>query len=185
MAAFSGFITGTCSVNNGSKNVTITLLDPTSSDPTEIASGTAIFINNFPPVEAVSGSGLALEITLAENWPHASQTSQPFTTIYTIEGLRDAVQRSRNATETYVAFATSFETLLTSTDPTVTIGTPPNDVTVTPYGYLAQQFNLFYGLTTASLITSTSTYNLDDILTTTGYTASGDGGSGDWKQSGS
>ena len=47
MAAFSGFITGTCSVNNGSKNVTITSLDPTSSDPTEIASGTAFFLGGF------------------------------------------------------------------------------------------------------------------------------------------
>jgi hypothetical protein len=184
MAAFSGFITGTCSVNNGSKNVTITVLDPTSSDPTEIASGTAIFIDNFPPVEAVSGSGIALEITLAENWPHATVTAQPFTTINTIEALRDAIQRARNSTDTYVAFATSFETLLTSTDPTVTVGTAPNDVTLTPYGYLAEQFNLFYGFTTDGLIASTSVFTADTVLTTTGFTTAGDGGGGQWIQNG-
>jgi hypothetical protein len=84
MAAFSGFITGTCSVNGGTKSVTVTL-DAGSSAVEEVASGTAIFINNFPPVEAASGSGTT--ITLAEDWPHANQVGEAFTTIYTIEGL--------------------------------------------------------------------------------------------------
>ena len=130
MAAYSGFITGTCSVNSGTKNVTVTL-DAGSSAIEEIASGTAIFINDFPPVEAVSGSGTT--VTLAENWPHANQTGEAFTTIYTIEGLRDASTYARQAATSSLTLASSFETLLTSTTPTVTIGTAPNGLTLTPY----------------------------------------------------
>jgi len=142
MAAYSGFITGTCSVNSGTKNVTVTL-DAGSSAIEEIASGTAIFINDFPPVEAVSGSGTT--VTLAENWPHANQTGEAFTTIYTIEGLRDASTYARQAATSSLTLASSFETLLTSTTPTVTIGTAPNELTLTPYQYLVDQFNASIG----------------------------------------
>jgi hypothetical protein len=142
MAAFSGFITGTCSVNGGTKSVTVTL-DAGSSAVEEVASGTAIFINNFPPVEAASGSGTT--ITLAEDWPHANQVGEAFTTIYTIEGLRDAATFARQASTESLALASSFEELLTSTTPTVTIGTAPNELTLTPYQYLVDQFNVGLG----------------------------------------
>jgi len=142
MAAFSGFITGTCSVNGGTKSVTVTL-DAGSSAVEEVASGTAIFINNFPPVEAASGSGTT--ITLAEDWPHANQVGEAFTTIYTIEGLRDAATFARQASTESLALASSFEELLTSTTPTVTIGTAPNELTLTPYQYLGDQFNVGLG----------------------------------------
>ena len=142
MAAFSGFIKGTCSVNGGTKSVTVTL-DAGSSAVEEVASGTAIFINNFPPVEAASGSGTT--ITLAEDWPHANQVGEAFTTIYTIEGLRDAATFARQASTESLALASSFEELLTSTTPTVTIGTAPNELTLTPYQYLVDQFNVGLG----------------------------------------
>jgi hypothetical protein len=188
MADFNGFITGTCSVNNGSKTVTIDFLDPESSDPNEIATATALFIYGasglFGIAEAVSGSLGTLEITLAKNWPHASVTAEPFTTIYTSEGMRDAVLRCQRASENYVAYSNAFQEVLTSTDPTVTVGIAPNDTTVVPYGYLAQQFDLVDGLTTTALIASTTAYAADKVITTNGFTTSGDGGVGQWKQNG-
>ena len=117
------------------------------------------------------GQMLALQLSLL----------QPFTQL---KVLRDAVQRARQSTETYVAFATSFETLLTSTDPTVTIGTAPNDVTVVPYGYLAEQFDLVSGLITTDVIANSTAYAADKVIITNGYAISGDGGGGQWKQNG-
>lgn len=142
----SGFITGTCSVNSGSKTVTL----DGGVDASQVSSGTAIFINNFPPVEAISGT--VGQITLRENWPNANQTSEPFTTIYTIEGLRDAVQASRDVSNNMVAITSSHETLLTSTDPSVSIdinGVPTN---FTPYQFLVDQFEASQALLDAAII---------------------------------
>jgi len=144
----SGFITGTASVNNGSKIVTL----DGGVDASQVTSGTAIFIGDptFPPVEAISGT--VGQITLRENWPNASQTSKPFTTIYTIEGLRDAVQKAGDVTANMLAITSSHEELLTSTDPSINIIINEVSTPFTPYQFLVDQFEASQALLDAAII---------------------------------
>jgi len=144
----SGFVVGTASVNNGSKIVTL----DGGVDASQVTSGTAVFIGDptFPPVEAISGT--VGQITLRENWPNASQTSEPFTTIYTIEGLRDAVQKASDTSANMLAITSSFEDLLTSTDPSIDITINEVVTPFTPYQFLVDQFEASQVLLDAAII---------------------------------
>ncbi len=141
-----GFLKGTCSINNGETTVTLS----GAIDASYVSSGAAIFIGDFPPVEGISGTIGSLE--LKDAWSNVDQTSVPFTVIYTIEGLRNAVENSKQVSDTMLAIVGSHEELLTSITPTVTIPINGVQTNFTPYQYLVDQFQTLIGFNDAGTV---------------------------------
>lgn len=89
-----GFLKGTASLTNGSKIMT---LDDNTLDASYVTSGSHIELDGFMTVEGIGGT--VGEITLREPWDQPDQTNLKFVVTYTIEGLVDAVERSRVISE--------------------------------------------------------------------------------------
>lgn len=84
-------------VANGATTISVS----GSVDCSRVYDGTAIFVNDFRPVEGISGTtfdtGTGVStITLKDPWPHATVTGGGLTAINTIEGLGQAIQRARD-----------------------------------------------------------------------------------------
>ena len=85
----NGFLTGTATLTNGSKTMTL----DGGVDATFVTSGSHIYLDGFMPIEGLSGS--LGEILLRYDWPNATTSNVKFVITYTIEGLVDAVEKSR------------------------------------------------------------------------------------------
>ena len=85
----NGFLTGTATLTNGSNIMTLS----GGVDASHVTSGSRVDVSGFLMVEGLSGS--VGQILLRENWAGASQSGAAFVVSYTIEGLVDAVEKSR------------------------------------------------------------------------------------------
>lgn len=129
------------SITNGSKILSIT----GSVDAYHVYSGTAIFINNHPPVEGFSGTTIDgsgnSTITLKDAWTLPSVTAGTMAAFNSNEGLPEAIRKAREIGDLTLSLMGNFEELLNSTSPSISIdinGVPTN---FTPYQYLADRFD--------------------------------------------
>lgn len=88
-----GFLKGTASLTTGSNIMTL----DGGVDASFVTSGSHIEIDGFMTVEGMSGT--IGQITLRDNWTELDQTGIKFIVTYTIEGLVDAVEKSRLISE--------------------------------------------------------------------------------------
>jgi len=128
------------SVTNGSKIVTLT----GDVDTYHVYDGTAIFINNHPPVEGfsgttVDGSGNST-ITLKDAWTLPSVTGGTLVAFNSNEGLPEAIRRARSIGNLTLTLMTNFETLLNSTSSSVSIDIDGVPTSFVPYKYLENEF---------------------------------------------
>lgn len=142
MASVVGFLkSDSVSLTNGTKIVTLT----GSVDCSYVVSGTAVYINNIL-LEGVSGTKPDVSgestITLRDEYTGTSITGGVLQAFNTIEGLRDAIQRAKDTTDSVAQLQTSFGTLLTSSTSTVDITIDGAVNALTPYQYLVDQFGI-------------------------------------------
>ena len=137
--ALEGFLTATVASLTTATDV-INLTE--SIDASYVDSGTVIFLNGeiFEGISGTSSDGGGLStITLRNAYTGSTITNQPMTAFNTIEGLRDAIRRVRNAVSDIEQFQSTFDTLLTSTTPTVNITIDGIVTPMVPYQYLIDQ----------------------------------------------
>lgn len=139
MAKNIGFIrSASVSLPTNSKIVTVT----GDVDCSYVVTGTAIYINNIL-YEGESGSapdsGGISTITLSEDYTGTAIVGGEMIAFNTIEGLRDAIRKARDMSSDISSFQATFDQLLTSTDPTITVKVNGIDTELTPYGYLANE----------------------------------------------
>ena len=155
LAQIQFLISAAVSITAGSKTINIT----GNVDAYHVFNGTAVFIGNNPPVEAIKGTtpdGLGNStITLDQAWPYADVNNSPLIAFNTVEGLSEAIRKANSATETTLVLLDSFEQLVDSTEPSINIVINGVVTPKVPYGYLA---NLVSSL-------ATDAQNASDTLT--------------------
>ena len=135
----TGFLTSSSvSLPNNSSTVTLT----GSVDASFVQSGTAVFIDGIL-FEGVSGTLYDVNgnstIELRSVYTGTAIVAGVLVSFNTIEGLRDAIRRTRDITDDASQVQTTFGLVLTSINATEIIVINGVDTVVTPYGYLEAQ----------------------------------------------
>lgn len=133
---------GNVNISTGTKIISISA---GFIDCSFISSGTAIFINNYSLVEAVSGTAPDVNgnstIILRNNWANTAVVLGNLLAFNSLEGLRDAIANSKTIADRLIAITKKFTTLLQSTDATEAIAISATEIyNATPYQYLVNQF---------------------------------------------